>query len=79
VYDLPQALDNPFLREIGMLCDLPHPAKPDYRVLANPIKFDGERVPSRIAPRLGEQTDAVLREVGFTDSEIADLKAKGVA
>ena len=79
VYDLPQALDNPFLREIGMLRDLPHPAKSDYRVLANPIKFDGERVPSRIAPQLGEQTDAVLREVGYTEPEIADLKAKGVA
>jgi crotonobetainyl-CoA:carnitine CoA-transferase CaiB-like acyl-CoA transferase len=79
VYDLPQALDNPFLRDIGMVRDLPHPLQSDYRVLANPIKFDGERVPSRIAPRLGEQTDDVLREVGFTDAEIAGLRAKGAA
>ena len=79
VYDLPQALDNPFVREIGMLRDLPHPQQPHYRVLANPIKFDGERLPSRVAPTLGEQTDEVLRGVGYSDAEIAALKSTGVA
>jgi crotonobetainyl-CoA:carnitine CoA-transferase CaiB-like acyl-CoA transferase len=79
VYDLPQALDNPFVREIGMLRDLPHPAKADYRVLANPIKLAGERVPSRVAPGLGEQTDEVLRSVGYSVAEIAALKSRGVA
>ena len=79
VYDLPQALDNPFVREVGMLRDLPHPAKADYRVLANPIKLAGERVPSRVAPTLGEQTDEVLGSVGYCAAEIAALKSRGVA
>jgi crotonobetainyl-CoA:carnitine CoA-transferase CaiB-like acyl-CoA transferase len=78
VYDLPQALDNPFIREIGMLRDLPHPLRPDYRVLANPIKLDGERLPSRIAPGLGEHTDALLRELGYSADEIKELQAEGV-
>jgi formyl-CoA transferase len=30
------------------------------------------------APRLGEDTDAVLREVGLTDEQIAALRARGV-
>jgi len=30
------------------------------------------------APRLGEDTDAVLREVGLTDGQIAALRARGV-
>jgi crotonobetainyl-CoA:carnitine CoA-transferase CaiB-like acyl-CoA transferase len=77
VYDLPQALDNPFVRQIGMLRDLPHPQHPDYRVLANPIKFDGERLPSRVGPMLGEQTDEVLRGVGYSDAQIAALKSVG--
>jgi len=78
VYDLPDALDNPFVREVGMLRGLPHPAKPDYRVLANPIKLDGRRVPSRIAPQLGEHTDEILRAAGFSDAEIEALRAGGV-
>ena len=78
VYDLPQALDNPFLRDIGMVRDLPHPARPDYRVLANPIKMNGERAPSRTAPQLGEHTDEALRAVGYSEVEIAALRTKGV-
>jgi len=32
----------------------------------------------RNAPRIGQDTDAVLREVGLTDEQIAALKARGV-
>jgi crotonobetainyl-CoA:carnitine CoA-transferase CaiB-like acyl-CoA transferase len=79
VYDLPQALDNPFVRRIGMLRDLPVPEQPDYRVLANPIKFDNQRLPSQPAPKIGAQTNEVLRSVGYSDDEIDALHRKGVA
>jgi crotonobetainyl-CoA:carnitine CoA-transferase CaiB-like acyl-CoA transferase len=79
VHDLPQALDNPYARQIGMVRPLPHPARPDFRVLANPIKLDGARLPSRLAPTLGEHTDQVLREAGLSAVEIAQLKACGAA
>ncbi len=79
VHDLPQALDNPYARQIGMVRPLPHPARPDFRVLANPIKLDGARLPSRLAPTLGEHTDQVLREAGLSAEEIAQLKACGAA
>jgi crotonobetainyl-CoA:carnitine CoA-transferase CaiB-like acyl-CoA transferase len=79
VYDLAQALDNPYAHAIGMVRSLPHPSRPDFRVLANPIKLDGERVPSRLAPALGEHTQALLREVGYSDAEIASLRERGAA
>jgi crotonobetainyl-CoA:carnitine CoA-transferase CaiB-like acyl-CoA transferase len=79
VYDLAQALDNPFAKAIGMVRDLAHPARADFRVLANPIKLDGERLPSRRAPRLGEHTEAILAEAGLTVAEIVSLKSGGVA
>jgi crotonobetainyl-CoA:carnitine CoA-transferase CaiB-like acyl-CoA transferase len=79
VHDLPQALDNPFAHSVGMVRSLPHPARPDFRVLANPIKLDGERLPSRVAPALGEHTAEVLREAGLTPGEIETLRSSGAA
>jgi crotonobetainyl-CoA:carnitine CoA-transferase CaiB-like acyl-CoA transferase len=79
VHDLPNALDNPFAAAVGMVRALPHPARPDFRVLANPIKLDGERLPSRPAPALGAHTDDLLREAGLGDAEIAALRASGAA
>ncbi|TAI62977.1 CoA transferase [Bradyrhizobium sp. Leo170] len=48
VLDLAQALDNPFLQTSGMINAISHPAKPNMRVLANPIKINGQR-PSQAA------------------------------
>jgi len=79
VYDLPQALDNPFADAIGMVRALPHPTRPDFRVLANPIKLDGARLPSRPAPALGEHTDELLRDAGLSTDEIEALKSSGAA
>jgi len=77
VHDIAQALDNPYAQAIGMVRKLPHPAREDFRVLANPIKLDGERLASRVAPRLGEHTDELLREVGYADAEIEALRENG--
>ncbi len=74
VYDLKQALDNP--RMADMIDTVDHPQGP-LRVLSNPIKVGGERLPNRASPKLGADTDAVLDEAGFTRAEIAELRASG--
>jgi crotonobetainyl-CoA:carnitine CoA-transferase CaiB-like acyl-CoA transferase len=43
INDLAQALDNPFVAATGMVRSLRHPERPDFRVLAMPVKIDGER------------------------------------
>ena len=60
VCGLAEALDSDFLRESGMLAQVPHPAKPALRVLANPLRFDGARPPLRACSPLGADTEAVL-------------------
>ena len=79
VHDLAQALDNPYARSIGMVRELPLPSRANFRVLANPIKLDGERLPARPAPGLGEHTDELLREAGYDADAIAALRAQGAA
>ncbi len=74
VYDLAQALGNP--RIADMIDSVDHPQGP-MRVLSNPIKLNGERLPNRASPKLGVDTDAVLDEAGFTAREISELRASG--
>lgn len=44
VLSVRDALENPFVAEAGMIANVPHELRPDMRLLANPIKFDGERL-----------------------------------
>lgn len=74
VYDLGQALDNPRIADMVTAVDHAHGP---LRVLSNPIKIDGARLPSRASPKLGADTDSVLDEAGFTTAEIAELRASG--
>lgn len=78
VYELEDALDNPWLQTIGMRDTVDHPKKAAMQVLANPLKLDGQRLPNRPAPLLGADTDDMLRELGRSDEAIAALRSKGV-
>jgi crotonobetainyl-CoA:carnitine CoA-transferase CaiB-like acyl-CoA transferase len=58
-----QALDSAFVAEVGMVARVPHPARADLRVLANPLKIDGQRLAQVAARDLGADTEAVLAEL----------------
>ena len=60
VFDLEQALESPFMRTTGMIAHVPHPARPDMRVLANPIKINGQRLGQRVCSPMGADTGEVL-------------------
>lgn len=77
VYDMAEALDNPYLRTIGMVQHVPHAARPDFMALANPIKLDGRRLPSRAAAALGANTEELLHDAGYDAAGLAALKAAG--
>jgi crotonobetainyl-CoA:carnitine CoA-transferase CaiB-like acyl-CoA transferase len=55
-----------------------HPEHPRARLAAGPVQIDGRQTEiRRRAPRTGEHTEEVLREVGFSDRALADLRASG--
>jgi crotonobetainyl-CoA:carnitine CoA-transferase CaiB-like acyl-CoA transferase len=63
VLDLAQALDNPFLRTTGMIRVVSHPAKPDLRVLANPIKIDGQRLDQAVCSQFGADNETYVADM----------------
>ncbi|MEP6103108.1 CoA transferase [Parasphingorhabdus sp.] len=78
VYELDQALDNPWLETIGMRDTISHPDKSEMDVLSSPIKLNGERLPNKAGPLLGADSDAILSEIGYDGDAIAQLRAGGV-
>lgn len=80
LYSPQQVLDDPHVAAIGFYEPTPHPAAtvpPPVARFPATMSASPPRVPTR-APGLGEHTDAILGEVGYSPEEIADLRTKGI-
>ena len=73
-------LEQPHVEASGAIAWLHHPhvpkALPMPQVIGAPPFIDGSRL--AIAPGLGEHSETILREHGYTADEIADLVRRGV-
>jgi crotonobetainyl-CoA:carnitine CoA-transferase CaiB-like acyl-CoA transferase len=73
IRDDPQALAN------GYVADLEDPELGSLKVPGYPIHFSACRAGTRhLAPKQGQHTDEVLREIGYDDPEIGELREQGV-
>jgi crotonobetainyl-CoA:carnitine CoA-transferase CaiB-like acyl-CoA transferase len=79
VNDVRQALADPQVLARDMIVEVEHPDFGPLKEVRSPVRTDGEiRQPAR-APRLGEHTDQILREIlSYGDGTIARLRATGV-
>jgi formyl-CoA transferase len=78
VNDLEDLRDDPHLNSVNFWQDVDHPTEGKMRVASIPVSFS--RTPGsirRLAPRLGEHTYEVLRELDFADDEIMRLHDVG--
>ena len=69
-------LDDPELRERGLVVGYSHEQLGTVRTLRTPIDF-GEAPVTRPAPRLDADRDEILRSLGFSDEETVDLARRG--
>lgn len=80
MYDFQGVLNDPHLVATGFFQTVEHPSEGSIRQMGVPAQWSRTpAVPSRLAPRQGEQGAEILREAGFTEDEIADLTATAPA
>jgi crotonobetainyl-CoA:carnitine CoA-transferase CaiB-like acyl-CoA transferase len=78
VQTIAEVVDDPQARALEAFATIPHRTGDEIQVVKSPVEFGA--TPARIrhgAPELGEHTEAILLEHGYTWEEIAVLKEEG--
>lgn len=66
------------LYETGTLVEVDHPVRGKYITVGNPIKLSDSATDVTRSPLLGEHTDEVLAQLGYSAGDIAGLRAERV-
>lgn len=85
-YDIPcgpilsmkEIADEPSLRASGTIVEVDHPERGPYLTVGNPIKLSDSPTEVRRSPLLGEHTEQVLSDLGYSPEHIALLRAERV-
>lgn len=79
VLNLEEAFEHPQAVDRKMVVDVPKSGGGTQKQLGSPIKFsDSEPTYTHVGCELGEHSDAVLLEAGYSESEIVAFRDKGV-
>lgn len=71
--------NDPHVQAVDLIQIVDHPTEGKYRTVRNPVSFDGRHLGiRRHAPRLGQDSVAVLADAGFSKAEIDELLEGGV-
>ena len=80
VRSITEALEDPQLAAREMIVPLEHLTAGTVRVLGTPLKLSATPASIRTPPpTLGQHTDAILRELGWRDEQIAEMRRLGAA
>jgi crotonobetainyl-CoA:carnitine CoA-transferase CaiB-like acyl-CoA transferase len=81
IYSIDKMFDDVQVKHLGMARTLHHPELGDIEVVGLPMQFsrhprnDG---PMNAAPHQGDQTDAILTGLGYSSTQIAQLRQQFV-
>jgi formyl-CoA transferase len=66
------------LRASGTIVEVPHKARGTYLTVGSPIKFSDMKPEITGSPLLGEHTDEVLKDLGYSFDQIATMRESKV-
>jgi crotonobetainyl-CoA:carnitine CoA-transferase CaiB-like acyl-CoA transferase len=79
IQDLAQAFAEPQVAAREMRVGMSHPSAGVVSLVGSPLKMGGTPVEYRLAPpMLGQHTDEILGELGYSTEQISALRAEGV-
>jgi formyl-CoA transferase len=70
--------EEPALRATGTIVEVDHPARGKYLTVGNPIKMSDSATEVTRSPLLGEHTEEVLGQLGYSAAQIAEFRAERV-
>jgi crotonobetainyl-CoA:carnitine CoA-transferase CaiB-like acyl-CoA transferase len=75
---LDEVFSDPVVRHLGLIAEVDHPTAGRIRAPGIPVRMSGTPPSVRDhPPLLGEHTDAVLKDLGYSDDEIEALRRDG--
>ncbi len=77
IHRVDQVFADAQVKHLGIEWPMQHPELGEVSLVGPPMRFSAHprSEPPRPAPHQGDQTDAILRELGYTDERIAELRA----
>ena len=72
-------MSDPHLAEVGMFQEQEHPIEGTVYTMKRPIEFSADWAREQtLAPGLGQHSSEIIAELGYSDTEIAEMADAGL-
>ena len=78
ILSMKEIAEEPSLRATGTVVEVDHPTRGKYLTVGNPIKMSDSPTEVTRSPLLGEHTEEVLAQLGYSGDQIARAAAEKV-